>query len=287
MTLLALILVLTAAFVHAIWNFLIKRTGGGPIFLWLFGALAAIIYAPFGVAAFLFQLPRIRIIEFVFIFGSSILHLVYFILLSYSYRIADLSLVYPLARGTGVMLSTVSAILFLSERPTLIGLVGAILISISVFVLIIGDPHNFWKSRNRRGLVCAILTGTAIASYTLWDKYAVSKLLIPPLLMEWSINLFRTAILSAFVVYRWDDVRTEWRTHRREILGVALLSPLSYILILTALVFSPVSYVAPAREISTLIGALMGTRLLAEGDAPRRLVAASIMVLGVIALTLN
>ena len=287
MTLLALILVLTAAFFHAIWNFLIKRTGGGPIFLWLFGALAAIIYAPFGVAAFLFQLPRIRIIEFVFIFGSSILHLVYFILLSYSYRIADLSLVYPLARGTGVMLSTVSAILFLSERPTLIGLVGAILISISVFVLIIGDPHNFWKSRNRRGLVCAILTGTAIASYTLWDKYAVSKLLIPPLLMEWSINLFRTAILSAFVVYRWDDVRTEWRTHRREILGVALLSPLSYILILTALVFSPVSYVAPAREISTLIGALMGTRLLAEGDAPRRLVAASIMVLGVIALTLN
>lgn len=184
------------------------------------------------------------------------------------------------------MLSTVAAILFLGERPTLIALLGAILIAIGVFVLI-GDPKRLLKSGDRRGLVYAILTGIAIASYTLFDKYSVSTLLIPPLLMEWSINFSRTVILCPFILNRWDDVHREWRSHRREILGVALLSPLSYILILTALVFSPVSYVAPAREISILIGTLIGTSVLAEGNAPRRLTAALMMVIGLIALALN
>jgi len=286
MTLLALVLVLIAAFVHATWNYLTKRAGGGPVFLWLFGALGTIIYMPLAIGVIIFQLPRIGTTELLFIFGSSILHLVYFLLLSYGYRISDLSLVYPLARGTGSILSTIAAIVFLGERPTPIALLGATLIAIGVFVLI-GDPKKFLGSGDHRGLTYAILTGVAIASYTLCDKYAVSTLLIPPLLMEWSINFSRTAILCPFVLNRWNDVHTEWRSHRREILGVALLAPLSYILVLTALVFSPVSYVAPAREISILIGTLIGTSVLAEGNAPRRLTAAFIMVIGLIALTLH
>ena len=79
----------------------------------------------------------------------------------------------------------------------------------------------------------------------------------------------------------------EWQTHRREAAGVALLAPLSYILVLTALAFTPVTYVAPAREISILIGTVMGARLLAEGDVQRRLAAASAMVLGVVALAVG
>ena len=63
-----------------------------------------------------------------------------------------------------------------------------------------------------------------------------------------------------------------------------MLSPISYILVLTALTISPVSYVAPTREISILLGAVLGTRLLAESDAQRKLVASGAMVLGVIAL---
>jgi drug/metabolite transporter (DMT)-like permease len=68
---------------------------------------------------------------------------------------------------------------------------------------------------------------------------------------------------------------------------VGLFTPLAYILVLTALVFTPVSYVAPAREISILVGTVMGTRLLDEPDAPRRLVAAGAMVLGVAALAVG
>src|SRR5262249_61564717 len=81
--------------------------------------------------------------------------------------------------------------------------------------------------------------------------------------------------------------RVEWRDHRAEAIGVAVLAPLSYILVLTAMQFTPVSYVAPAREISILIGTAMGTRLLAEGDVHRRLAAAAAMVVGVVVLAVG
>jgi uncharacterized membrane protein len=70
-------------------------------------------------------------------------------------------------------------------------------------------------------------------------------------------------------------------------IGVGIMHPLSYVLVLTALAFTPVSYVAPAREISILIGALMGTRLLAEGNTCQRLIAAAAMAIGVVALALG
>ena len=68
---------------------------------------------------------------------------------------------------------------------------------------------------------------------------------------------------------------------------MGILSPVSYVLVLTALTLSPVSYVAPTREISILLGALLGTRLFAEGDARRKLLASGAMMLGVIALALG
>jgi drug/metabolite transporter (DMT)-like permease len=82
-------------------------------------------------------------------------------------------------------------------------------------------------------------------------------------------------------------VRRAWLEHRGAILGVGVLSRLAYILVLTALVVSPVSYVAPAREIGILIGALLGARVLAEGHTVRRAIAAAAMVVGVVALAVG
>ena len=102
MTLFALALVLAAAFAHASWNLLAKRAGdGGPAFVWLFNALSLLIYAPLAVAVVVFQRPQLGPVELVFMFGSGVLHLGYFLLLQRGYGVGDLSLVYPLARGTG------------------------------------------------------------------------------------------------------------------------------------------------------------------------------------------
>jgi drug/metabolite transporter (DMT)-like permease len=286
-TLFALALVLAAAFVHASWNLLAKRAGdGGPAFVWLFNSLSLLIYAPLAVAVVVFQRPQVGPVELVFMLGSGVLHLGYFLLLQRGYGVGDLSLVYPLARGTGPLIATAAAIAFFGERPTLLALSGVILITAGVFLLT-WQPGIIKGSGLNLGVAYGLLTGASIAAYTLWDKHAVSALLIPPLLQNWSATLVSVALLTPLAVRRRAKVTAVWREYRPEVLGVALLTPLSYILVLTALISAPVSYVAPAREVSILIGTAMGASLLAEGDAKRRLIAAGAVVLGVVALALG
>ena len=98
--------------------------------------------------------------------------------------------------------------------------------------------------------------------------------------MDWGANVGRAILLTPLALKYPDQTVIEWREHKYEAIACAILIPLAYILVLTAMQFTPVSYVAPAREISILIGTLMGTRLLGEGDAPRRLAGAGAMVLG-------
>ncbi len=285
MTAFALTLVLSAAFIHATWNFLAKRAGGGAAFVWLFAALSTLFYAPLALIVYLWQRPSIGLIQITFMAGSALIHVGYFLLLQRGYRLGDLSLVYPLARGTGPTLSTIAAILFFKESPSAIAFAGALLVAGGVFLLT-GGAGSLGESR-KWAIIYGLLTGLLIACYTLWDKYAVSTLLIPPLLQDYCTNLGRVIVLGPVAAKKWAEVREEWRVHRWETIGVAALAPLSYIMVLTAMITSPVSYVAPAREVSILIGAVMGSRLLAEGESRRRLPAAGAIVAGVIALAVG
>lgn len=283
MTLPALALVLIAAVMHATWNLLAKRALGGTAFVWLFGALAVVIYAPFTLAVVLWQRPHIGGVQVLFVCGTGLLHMTYFLALQRGYRAGDLSVVYPLARGTGPLLSTAAAIALLAERPGPLALAGTLLIAGGAVFLTMG-PRTARGSRARTAVLYGLFTGAIIAAYTLWDKQAVSVLMIPPLLQDWGGQLGQTALLTPYALRHWDTVHGIWRTNRREVLGVAVLAPLAYVLVLTALAFAPVSFVAPAREISILIGTAMGTRLLAEGHTARRLLASGAMLLGIVAL---
>jgi drug/metabolite transporter (DMT)-like permease len=108
-----------------------------------------------------------------------------------------------------------------------------------------------------------------------------------PMVLDWGANLGRAILLTPLALRYSEEAVIEWREHKWEAIAVAILIPLSYILVLTAMSFTPVSYVAPAREISILIGTALGARLLAEGDAPRRLAAAGAMVLGIVGLAIG
>jgi drug/metabolite transporter (DMT)-like permease len=286
-TFFALVLVLGAAVFHATWNLLAKRVGaGGAVFVWLFGLLSVFIYVPLALGVILLQEPHLGPAQLVFMFGSGALHLGYFVVLQRGYAVGDLSLVYPLARGTGPLLATVGAVILLGERPEAVTVSGILLITLGVFLLT-REPGGFRGPGLGLGVVYGLLTGVFIAAYTLWDKHAVSALLIPPLLQSWATTLVTVALLTPLAVRHRKEALSLWRAHKPEVLGIAVLSPLSYILVLTALVFTPVSYVAPAREISILIGVVMGTQLLAEGQAASRLLAAGAMVVGVAALALG
>ena len=283
MTLYALSLVLTAAFFHACWNLLAKKTFGGVAFAWLFSACVAVIYLPLAIALMIIEKPYFPMTAIAIIAASSVFHTAYFLFLTFGYRKGDLSLVYPVARCSGPLLSVTAAIVIIGERPSMMALAGCVAIAGGMFVLL-GNLRSLLRSDSSTAVLCAFLAGISTAAYTILDKYAVSMYLIAPLLLQYFINLGRLAVLTPFALRDWDQVYRQWRQHRREVIGVGILAPLSYILVLMALVFSPVSYVAPAREVSVLIGTFMGARLLAEGHVGRRLIGAGIMIFGLAAL---
>ena len=286
MTAFALALVLASAVAHATWNLFAKRASGGAPFLWLAFALSIPLYGPIAIAVLIVSGARLGPVEVLWMFVNAALNVAYGIFLLRGYRAGDLSVVYPLARGTGPVLALVGAIVLFGERPTPLAIGGAIAIVLGVLALT-GDPRNLRQRGVGVAVGYALLTGVTIAAYTLWDKRGVSGLLIPPVVYEWGANVFRALILTPLAVFRWEDVRTEWAANRTAVLAVASLSPLAYILVLSALAISPVSYVAPAREIGILIGVLIGARTLAEADIGRRSIAAVLMVGGVIALALG
>lgn len=286
MTSAALGLVLAGAFIHALWNLVAKRTQGGAAFVCLFSLVAVCAYAPLVAAVIAWQRPHIGPAQLIFIGGTAVLHTGYFLALQQGYRLGDLSLVYPLARGTGPMLTTVAAIAFFGERPGPVALAGTALIGGGIVLLTTG-PDTWRRPNARQAAAYALVTGMFIAGYSLWDKRAVTTFAIPPVVLDWGDNLGRAVILAPVALSRRAGLGDLWRRYRREIVLVGVLSPMPYILVLSAMVFTPVSYVAPAREISILVGALMGTRLLAEGDAGRRLVAAGAMVAGLVALAVG
>jgi drug/metabolite transporter (DMT)-like permease len=288
----ALALVLTAGLFHAIWNLLAKRAGGGGApFVWLYTVLSALIYTPLAAVAVLFLgQTRMGATGALFVVGTAVLHIGYFLSLQRGYSVGDLSVVYPLARGTGPVLASAAAVALFGERPGPIAILGILLIGGGVFALA-WEPGGAASPAQRRarrlGVAYGILTGVFIAGYTLWDKQAVSGLALSPILYYWAALSVQTLLLAPAALRHWDEVRAAWCSYRPEALGVAVLSPLSYLLVLTALVFAPVSHIAPAREVGILIGTAFGGGLLEEGSAQRRLLAAAAIVAGIVALALG
>jgi drug/metabolite transporter (DMT)-like permease len=272
-----LALVLTAAFAHAGWNFLAKGAEGGARFVWLCAAVGSLIWLPVLAVAVAADPGELGWLALGLMVGSGILHTLYFTLLQHGYGAGDLSLVYPLARGTGPLLSGAAAILILGERPSALALAGSLIIVGAVFSLV-GHAHG-----SREAVVFAVLTGVAIASYTLWDKHAVGPSELSPVVYYWGTNLTVALVLLPIVLQRRELPRGELRRAA----AVGVLSPLAYVLVLFALARAPVSVVAPARETSILIGVLLGTTVLGEGEGHRRLIAAAAIVAGVTALALG
>lgn len=288
MSALALALVLVAAFSHATWNLAAKKSGGGLPFVWLSGSLALLLYVPVVATYWWWQRPTFPAGTLLVIVGSGFLKTAYALLLQRGYRSGDFSLIYPLARGTGPLLSTLAAILIFGERPTPLALLGGAIIIACVFYLA-GGPKLLHSDRAhlRNAVGYGLTCGAVIAAYTVWDQRAVSHLHLPPVIYDAGTQTVMCCILTPFAWPRRAEVAREWREHRWHALTVAALASFSYVLILTAMTFTPVSYIAPAREISIVIGAFFGARLLKEAESRRRLLAAAGMVVGVIALALG
>ncbi|MCU0832283.1 MAG: DMT family transporter [Rhizobiaceae bacterium] len=282
MTFAGFALVFAAALCHAGWNFLMKRLGGGLELIWLFSAVSAVLYLPLAVWVFWSAPGGLSATQWAFIAGSTALHLTYFAVLQQGYRVGDLSVVYPTARATGPALTALVAVLAFGETVTMQAGAGIALIIFGVLMLsgVVGRRVALSPASLGFGLGIGVL----IAAYTLWDSHAVAVLVIPPLLLDYVPSLARTGLLAPLAWKRRRLVARHWRQGWPSVVGIAVLAPLAYILVLYALTFTPVTYVAPVRELSVLFTVLLGTLVLKEAEPGRRLFWAGVMVAGVILL---
>lgn len=288
MTLASALLVVLASFIHASWNLLAKRAASaGPAFILAYSIIACIAYAPWVVWLLARGGLGWRWIELGFVLLSGLIHLGYSLCLQHGYRVADLSVVYPVARGTGPMLSSIGAFLILGETPTGMGLLGLALVVAGILLIATqGKIAAFTRPGGQAGVRWGVTTGGLIASYTVVDAYAVKALGIAPVVLDWFTNLLRVFLLLPVVLADRRRAIAAMRGHWRTAIGVGVLQPLSYILVLAALTGgAPLSLVAPMREMSMMVGALMGMLILRETVGPWRLAGCGVLVAGVILLS--
>jgi drug/metabolite transporter (DMT)-like permease len=290
----AIALVLAAAVAHASWNLFGKQAAetGAAYFVWLLAVCAGAIYLPVVAVIAIVTRPHLAGMNWLFLAGTGLLHSGYFLFLQLGYRLGDLSLAYPIGRGTGALLAALAGVVLLGERPALVGYAG--ILAIVAGVVVIGLPD---RDSARAGLAAsrtgaaravgfALATGLFIGCYTIWDKYAVATLHTEPVLQGYAGFPVMAAVFTPFVLRDRDRLAKVWHSFRPQVLGAAVLSPLAYILVLIALSFTAVSAIAPAREVSVLFGVVLGRRLLGEGSLARRLTAAAAIVAGIIAIAI-
>lgn len=293
MNTLAALLVLGSAVIHATWNLLAKRSQDKLTFLWLANLATLPIY---GIPALLtLRAHPIPAEGWPFLVATAVLNTVYFATLAAAYTYGALSVAYPISRGTGVVLVPLLAVLILGEQVSLAGALGIVFVIAGIIALNFGplqalvrrDPRAAGRPPGQRGLgtFFAFLTGVVICAYSLVDKAGVAH--VHPVVYGYGIFAGVTLGLAPHVLTRRRAaMRHEWSENRSAILAGGVLMLGGYLIVLSALRLAQVSYITPLREVSVLLGTVMGVRLLGEGFGRERLPGAALILVGVLAISI-
>jgi drug/metabolite transporter (DMT)-like permease len=304
MSVTALALIFVAALGHATWNLFSKQASaaGATLFIWLVAAAATVIFSPLVAVVAVAGHPHLTAANWAVMVGAGLLQVGYFSFLQRGYQAGDLSLVYPIGRGTGALLAALAGIVLLGERPGPVSIAG--ILAIVAGIVVIGLPPRRaappapstpvpgasgpgTQPGWRAAVGLALGTGAFIASYTLADKYAVSTLKTPPVLEGYAAFPVMLVAFAPHVIRHRGELRRVWQAFWPQVLGAGVLTPGTYMLVLVALSFTAVDVVAPVREVSVLFGVILGRRLLGEGGLPRKLAAAAAIVAGIVAVAIG
>ena len=283
MQLIAIILVVSSAVCHAVWNFFIKRSRRPAVAYWWMLATALVIYLPiFIYTASDVILSRLLI---VLIISSGLGKAAYYLTLGATYQHCDLSLGYPISRA-GVLLIPVWAYLFLDERIAISAGVGIVLILLGIYSINhnSGQQAGWLPSRDQlhKGIYFALITGLLMSVYSVIDKAAVNAPGLRP------FNFLYVMFVVSFVFltpYIWITagsaaMKAEVRGRLGILALMGLLDLTGYLAVLFAMQLAPVSYVVALRQVSIVIGTGMGTMFLKEKYGGRRALASLIIFAG-------
>lgn len=282
MPILAIVLLLTSASLHALWNLLLKRSQEKYITMgWqviLSGVLAFFLLLFTGLP------PRSM---WLFALISMALEAVYFILLSNAYSDHDFSLVYPIARGTAPAFLMLWSVLFLRETVSPGGILG---ISLIVCGMVIIGATSLLQNRGSRlhmkGVLLALSVALIISLYTLIDGTAVKS--GPALPYALTMFLFVPILTTTYNLRRfgWKPFLAAWKGPRIPLILTAVLGVVAYLLALIAYSFAPLSYSGAIREVSVVIGAFLGWLFLEEPMGGTRVIGSVVIFVGILVIAL-
>jgi drug/metabolite transporter (DMT)-like permease len=278
MSALAFTLVVLSAFLHASWNFATKRVSGDISVLYIGLCAASLLSLP--VVLFFLYCDGISLKSLFFILGTGAIHAVYFFALSRAYRYGDISVVYPIARGSGVAGTAIAASILLRENVSSVGAGGIFLIVTGT--ILVGLRFSYHRE-HYRGVLFAMLVGLMIVCYSILDKIAVTG--VNPVVYIFGMFLVTALIVSPYLLTKCrDEIAHAWRNYKRYSLMIGIGSMATYLIILFTFRFAHVSYVVAAREIAVAIGALLGFSLLGEAISIRKVIGIAAIVGGLVIL---
>lgn len=272
----AIALVLGSGFLHSVWNLYTKKSLNKNVFLWFCQLVAVIVFLPWTIMEWNGN-------EFsgsgaIIIVSSMLLHGLYVVLLAASYSVGDLSLVYPIMRGSSLLLVPLLGVTLLNETLTLVGWLGVASIVVGIALL----SNIKFKSKGRslsKAPLLALAVGVCIASYIIVDKIALEH--ASPVVLNEATNLGNLLVLS-WAAFRSGGMRTEWKSNGKIMLFGGVIAPGGYLLFLFALSLAPVAQLAPMREIGTVFGTVMGVFILREQQGARRILTSLLITIGII-----
>lgn len=269
-------LVMLSALLHALWNYTTKKVSGNLSVLYVGLIFVCGIFSP---VLLLFPRSDIFVIPaFPFVLATGMIHAFYFYLLSKAYAYGNISTVYPIARGCGVVGTAIVAALLLREAISFIGIAG--ILATSVGILLIGVRRTEHVDYGR-GLFFALLVGATIVLYYIVDKLAVR--LISPVVYIYYIFLLSMLFLTPYMFFcRRKELAFALRKLKKYCLVIAVGAASGYLIILYVFQMTQVSYVVAVREVSVAIGALLGVKFLHEPFSVGKLVGVVLIVFGLV-----
>ncbi len=275
--------VMFAAFLHALWNSMVKSHNDKTV------AVAAIVlgHVPASlIVIFLVPVPAIESLPY--IIASAFIHQGYQWFLITAYRYGDYTRVYPIARGTGPVVVTILLLLFFGVKLSFYELFGIIIISVGIFSISTQDRHSFfpWIARkNAKAITFALLTGLFIGGYSIVDGYGARASFSPLSFMGWSfiVNALLFPILLK-IMNKPDIVKRVFSEAKLLFWFGGTISYIVYAIVVWGFTQAPIPLVSALRETSVIIALLIGTVFLKEKFTMFKALSIFIIFLGVVLL---
>jgi len=286
MPLYSLLLILGSACIHVVAHVALKRAQDRTAFVWWLLVWGGVLFSPVLLGGF----AQVQPMAWVIMAISAVFEALYFVAIAQAYHGSDLSIIYPLARGTAPVFLLIWTTVFLSERPTFGGVGGIFLIALGLYVVNLpqlGAWSEPLRALNHTGPRWALLAGLCISLYTVIDRQGINY--SPPLLYTYLALWLTWLFLTPWVLYSigWAGLVAELRSSKLSSVVAGFTTLAAYAVVLYVMQSGALtSYIGAVREISVVLGAAIGIFVLKEKGTLMRVAGAALVAVGVVVIKL-